>query len=78
LIVHSDVKNEWSYTSLSHIRLHGVDRENFTFVYLYLMCRAVYANVMLLMDIKDVEYAVRFADILRRLGYPEITSLFCT
>ena len=25
------VKNEWSYTSTPPIRLHGLDRENFTF-----------------------------------------------
>jgi hypothetical protein len=27
-----EVKQEWSYTSSPPIRLHGVDRENFTFV----------------------------------------------
>jgi hypothetical protein len=28
----TEVKNEWSYTASSPVRLHGVDRENFTFV----------------------------------------------
>jgi hypothetical protein len=26
-----EVKNEWSYTSISSVRLHGVGGENFTF-----------------------------------------------
>jgi hypothetical protein len=30
------VTNEWSYTSTPSIRLHGVDRDNFAFNYLYL------------------------------------------
>jgi hypothetical protein len=33
----AEVKNEWSYTSKSPIRLHGMDKDNFAF-YLYRMC----------------------------------------
>jgi len=28
----AEVKNEWSYTTAYPIYLHGVDRDNFTFV----------------------------------------------
>jgi hypothetical protein len=28
----AEVKNEWSYTSISPIRVHGVERDNFTFI----------------------------------------------
>jgi hypothetical protein len=36
-----EVKNEWSYSSASSIRLYGADRDNFAFlrVYLYLICK---------------------------------------
>jgi len=26
----ADVTNEWGYKSTSHVRLHGIERENFT------------------------------------------------
>jgi hypothetical protein len=34
--VNSEVKNEWSCTSTPLIRLHGVDRNTFTFTYTWL------------------------------------------
>jgi hypothetical protein len=43
----AEVKNEWSYTSIPAIRLHGVDRNNFTFSY---SCEVPQASLVLMMS----------------------------
>ena len=41
----SEVKNEWSYTSIHPIRLHGVDRANFTIQVFLLKYHLIYNNI---------------------------------
>jgi len=32
----AEIKNKWSYISSLSIRLHGIYKENFTFLYMYI------------------------------------------
>jgi hypothetical protein len=72
----AEVKNEWGQACTSPIYLHGVDRDNFAFLYFYPVCRFFFfKGAMLLMCIKGVEFDVKFADsILRRLSNPGIRT----
>jgi hypothetical protein len=41
----AEVKNEWSYTSTPHIRLHGMDRKDLSFLLLYNFSLVVAVNL---------------------------------